>query len=134
MLDGIASSLRSAEVRRFARFLAVGLLNTAFGYMVFAAGVLFGLGPELALLVATVTGVAFNFATTGRFVFANRDIRRLPRFALAYAAIYALNALALRGLIDAGVAPLYAQLVLLPIVVIVTFATMRTFVFQEKKR
>lgn len=124
---------RAPDARRFLRFIAVGVLNTAFGYLVFAAGIILGLSPELALLVATILGVTFNFLTTGRLVFNSRDAGRLPRFVLVYAAIYALNALALRALVNAGIPSLYAQPILMPIVTIVTFLSMRRFVFQEAR-
>jgi putative flippase GtrA len=134
MADGIAARLRSPDARRFVRFLAVGLLNTAFGYLVFAAGVLSGLAPAAALLAATLIGVGFNFATTGRLVFASRDTRRLPRFVLCYALAYVLNAGALHGLAALGVPPLAGQLLLLPPVVVLTFLAMRLFVFREVER
>jgi putative flippase GtrA len=123
-----------ADLGRFARFLAVGLLNTAFGYGVFAAGVLAGLAPAWALLPATVLGIGFNFLTTGRLVFASRDTTRLPRFVLCYAAVYGFNALALEALADLGLSPLASQLVLLPPVVVATFAIMRLLVFREVAR
>jgi putative flippase GtrA len=134
MRDNAMTLIFSPELRRFARFLVVGVLNTAFGYLVFAAIILAGFSPQLALLVATIVGIAFNFMTTGRLVFASRDNKRLPRFVLVYCVSYGLNALALRGLIDAGIPSLYAQVILLPAVVVVTFAGMRIFVFQENSR
>jgi putative flippase GtrA len=43
------------------RFLLVGVLNTAFGYLLFALLLALGLKVPLALLLATVGGVLFNF-------------------------------------------------------------------------
>jgi putative flippase GtrA len=123
-----------AELPRFVRFLAVGALNTAFGYLVFAAGVLAGLAPAWSLLAATAIGVGFNFLTTGRLVFSSRDNARLPRFVLCYGAVYAFNALALDGMRHLGLGPLASQLILLPPVVVATFALMRLFVFREVER
>ena len=126
--------MQSPSIRRFARFILVGMVNTLFGYAVFAALVLLGLVQELALLIATIVGVAFNFVTTGRFVFDSRDNRRLPRYVAVYAVIYVLNVIALRLLVDAGIPTLYAQPILLPAVVVLTFVAMRLFVFQEPSR
>jgi len=123
--------VQAPELRRFVRFLAVGALNTAWGYMIFAGAIWLGLSAELALLVATIVGVAFNFLTTGRIVFASRDGRRLPRFLLVYVAGFGLNAIALRALIDSGVPSLFAQPIVLPVVIVLTFLGMRGFVFQE---
>jgi putative flippase GtrA len=75
--------------------------------------------------------VIFNFFTTGRLVFRNSDNGLFIRFAAAYASIYVLNALALRGLLGAGLGPFIAQAMLVPFSVIGTFAIMRAFVFRE---
>ena len=120
-----------AAIERIIRFCVVGLLNTAFGYGLYALFVYLGTLPELALLVATIIGVIFNFFTTGRLVFRNSDNRLFMRFAAGYTAIYVLNALALRGAISAGLGPLVAQAILLPFSVVGAFAIMRAFVFRE---
>ncbi|MBN8939084.1 MAG: GtrA family protein [Rhizobiales bacterium] len=124
--------LRDAPLRRFVLFLAVGVLNTVFGYGLYFGLSLTGLLPEMALLFATIVGVLFNFLTTGRLVFDNRDRRKFGRFIGVYAAIYVLNALLLRGLISAGFSPQLSQLLLLPAIVVVNFAAMRLFVFQSE--
>jgi hypothetical protein len=77
--------------RQFVRFLAVGLLNTAFGYAVFAVAILAGLGSMLSLVLAYVFGITFNFFTTGRFVFRDKRLSVFARFVAAYGVIYAFN-------------------------------------------
>jgi putative flippase GtrA len=52
----------------FARFLLVGVLNTIFGYFLYGTLILIGLDYKLAVLLATILGVLFNFQTTGRLV------------------------------------------------------------------
>ena len=127
-------TLDRATIERLIRFLAVGILNTAFGYGLYALFVYLGALPELALLVATIIGVIFNFFTTGRLVFRNSDNGLFIRFAAAYASIYVLNALALRGLVGAGLGPFVAQAILVPFSVVGTFAIMRAFVFREVRK
>jgi putative flippase GtrA len=51
----------------FVRFLAVGVLNTAFGYALFALLVWAGVWYPAA--ASTIGGMIFNFNTTGRLVF-----------------------------------------------------------------
>ncbi|MCU7242422.1 MAG: GtrA family protein [Microcystis aeruginosa WS75] len=53
---------------KFARFLLVGVLNTIFGYFLYGTLILIGLDYKLAVLLATILGVLFNFQTTGRLV------------------------------------------------------------------
>jgi len=91
-----------------------------------------GCAPELALLLASVMGVLFNFFSTGRLVFGSGDRRLLFRFCAVYAAIYLLNAAALRALIEFGISPLLAQALSLPFVAIIAFGLMRTLVFRRE--
>ena len=126
--------ITSGQFSVFLRFVAVGVLNTAFGYGVFSILVWFGVLPELALLISTIVGVLFNFATTGSLVFRNSDRSLFLRFALVYTVIYLLNAAALRGLLWMGVSPFLAQAGIMPFSVVLTFFAMRRFVFQDPMR
>lgn len=119
-----------ADIWQIVRFLGVGVLNTAFGYAIFAGGVLVGLSSGLALAIAMVIGVIFNFFTLGRLVFDSRDPTRLPRFVGVYALTYVVNLMLLRLWEGAGVGPLLAQLACLPVTVSLTFVLMRFLVFR----
>ena len=111
------------------RFLLVGVLNTAFGYVVYLVGLYFGLSPGMALAAATVTGALFNYATTGRLVFKQVGLGKLLPFLVAYLLIYLVNLGALHGLIALGVTALWAQAALLPIVAAGSFVVFKYFVF-----
>lgn len=119
-----------ADIWQASRFLAVGVLNTAFGYVIFAAGILAGLPSGIALAIAMVIGVMFNFFTLGRLVFDSRDPTRLPRFVAVYALTYVVNLMLLRLVEGAGLGPLLAQLACLPVTVSLTFVLMRFLVFR----
>jgi len=113
MTGPIASLLtRHTTAARFARFLGVGVLNTAFGYAAYAALVLGGLGPQPALAVAFAIGILWNYATHARLVFGTAGLGRIVPYAGAYGLIYGLNALALGTALRAGLAPLVAQALL----------------------
>jgi putative flippase GtrA len=58
----------NVKKHRFVRFLLVGVLNTIFGYFLYGTLILIGLDYKLAVLLATILGVLFNFQTTGRLV------------------------------------------------------------------
>ena len=116
-------------VPRVARFLAVGVLNTAFGYALFALLAWLGLPYPLAIGAATVAGVAFNFLTTGSLVFGDRRARLLPRFAAVYAAVYAANVAAVAGLLHLGLNLYLANaLAILPLALL-AYGLQRRFVF-----
>jgi len=123
-------SIGKADIWQVVRFVAVGALNTAFGYAIFAAGVLAGLPSGVALAIAMVIGVIFNFFTLGRLVFDSRDPSRLPRFVGVYALTYVVNLAMLALWQRIGVGPLLAQLACLPVTVSLTFVLMRFLVFR----
>ena len=124
--------LHHPETRRFSRFLIVGMINTLFGYGLFAVLVTAGLESALALALATVAGVIFNYFTTGRLVFANSGAAMLPRFIVAYGISFAVNLAMLKGLEQAGFDTLIAQALCLPPTVLLSFALLRWFVFRDK--
>lgn len=76
---------------RVARFIAVGVLNTAFGYGVFAAAYALGAHYSLATFLSVVLGVLFNFKSFERLVFSDRQSGKFLRFLSVYAVIYAAN-------------------------------------------
>jgi putative flippase GtrA len=120
-------------VAQFARFLVVGVLNAAFGYAVFAGLVLAGMHPMPALVIAYVVGIAFNFFTTGRYVFGAARREAFLRFVAAYVVIYLFN-LALFNLFAwMGASPLVAQAICMPIVAVFSFALFRLRVFVEPR-
>ncbi|TYC75972.1 GtrA family protein [Stappia sp. BW2] len=106
---------------RVVRFLGAGIINTAFGYGVFAILVLAGVHPQVALVAQFGLGVIWNFSIHARFVFGVSGFGRLPLYGLAYVVAYAFNALLLAGLTGAGVPALGAQLLSLPPVVALSY-------------
>jgi len=129
-LRGLLAGQR--EWQLLLRFGFVGLLNTAFGYAVFALLVLAGSGPFVALTVATVAGVAFNFQTSRRLVFRSRG--RTLRFIALYVAVLLLNTGALRALRDSGLSNLEAQAILALPVACLSFIGQKSLVFGLSRR
>ena len=76
---------------QFIRYLFVGLGNTIFGYTVFALMVFCGAHYTVALLIATVAGVFFNFKTFGVFVFDKSDWHLISKFIAIYVLLYGVN-------------------------------------------
>ncbi|MEE4014606.1 GtrA family protein [Roseibium sp. FZY0029] len=106
---------------RVVRFLGAGIINTAFGYGVFAILVLAGVHPQVALVAQFGLGVIWNYSIHARFVFGVSGFGRLPLYGLAYVVAYAFNALLLAVLTGAGVPALGAQLLSLPPVVALSY-------------
>lgn len=105
-------ALPQTDRGRFLRFLAVGVLNTAVGYLAYAALVRLGLAPQPALAAAFVIGILWNYLTHSGLVFGTKGWRRIAPYALAYGVVYGVNALSLWALLSAGVGPYGAQAIL----------------------
>jgi putative flippase GtrA len=126
--EGLSSLWRFA----FSRFVAVGLLNTVFGYSFYALLILIGIPRLVAVTIAKIVGTLFNFRTTGVLVFYNRDNRRLWRFLAVYGLGYPLNVALLEFWCRlVGTGPLVGQALSLPVVVVFTFLMMKTLVFRQ---
>jgi len=112
------------------RFIAVGVLNTLFGYGVFSAAILVGANPFVALVIAYAVGVVFNFFTTGRLVFRERRAS-IVKFVFAYVLIYLFNAALYWLLATTGANPLLVQALCIPVVTVFSYTLFNTFVFKE---
>jgi putative flippase GtrA len=109
-----AALMRDETFVRFVKFVLVGILNTAFGYLLYVLLVLIGLPPQFALALSYACGIVWNFFTHARLVFDHQGFGRLPHYAAAYLLLYGGNAIALEGLTRLGLPPLLAQAVILP--------------------
>lgn len=75
----------------FIIFILVGVVNTLFGYSVFAVLLYCKLHYVVACLLTTCVGVIFNFKTTGSMVFKQTENQLIWRFVLVYTVIYFLG-------------------------------------------
>lgn len=117
---------------KFIRFLVVGGINAAFGYLVFAILIFLNFHYSLAVLLSTVLGVLFNFRTTGRLVFRSADNNLIFRFFGVYTIIYILNTGALKVFRYYAFDMYLAGFLLLPPMAVIAFVLNRGFVFKGK--
>jgi putative flippase GtrA len=115
---------------RLLRFAAVGVLNTVFGYGVYALMLSVELGYAAASAVATVVGVLFNFKTTGVLVFDSQDNRLILQFIAVYVIVYCVNLTGLWLLNRAGVDSYTAGLVTLLPAATLAYVLNKVFVFR----
>jgi putative flippase GtrA len=106
------TAVNGKSVPKIVRFVVVGVINTIFGFLVFAGLTLLGCPDVLAVPAAMAVGVIFNFVSYGGLVFASLDTRRLPRFIAAYLCLFACNVFGLRVLARFGLNAYSAQAVL----------------------
>jgi putative flippase GtrA len=113
------------------RFLLVGGLNTAVGYALFATFTWAGMHYPLAIALATILGVAFNFQSTGRLVFGGARLAQLGRFVTVYGVVYLLNVGSVALLLRLGLNVYVANAVVLLPLALVAFVLQRRFVFAS---
>ncbi len=126
-----AASLSRILTPQFIRFLAVGVLNTAFGYGAFCLLLYLGLHYSLASLGSIVLGVLFSFQTTGRLVFGSTDQRLILRYVAGWGVVYAFSVACLAGFDAAGVNLYLANALLIPAVAVFSYLVNLRFVFPK---
>jgi putative flippase GtrA len=111
------------------RYYAVGAINTAFGYGLYAALVFVGVNLYIAQLIAHVCGTTFNYFTYSRHVF--RDGARRPAH---FVGAYVFNYLMGLGLLATAhhfiANPYLAMLVALFVGTALNYFVLRRIVFR----
>jgi len=115
------------------RFVAVGALNTIFGYSVFALFIWLGQDYEISVAIATIVGVVFNFFSMGKLVFGVVDISRIIFFITVYAVIYSLNVAGLKVAVSLSVNIYIANAIILPVLAVFSYLVNKYYVFRYSK-
>ena len=121
------------KIRKFIKFLVIGLINTLFSYIIFFFGILYGLHYSLATLIALILGILFNFYTYGNFVYNNNNTRLITHFFVIYLIIYIIN-ISIQTLLHLiGIKNDYITggLTILPLAVL-SYILMNNYVFKKK--
>ena len=122
--------LLNSKYIKLYKYLVVGGVNTVFGYSVFAILIFFGFHYSLAVLIATILGVLFNFQSYGRLVFKNYSWDFLPRYITVYIIIYFVN-LILLLIFDLLVSNLYISgLMVIPFIAYLGYFLNKRYVWK----
>jgi putative flippase GtrA len=111
------------------RFLVAGVLNTAFGYGLYAGLLWLGLDRYAAQAIGYVLGTGFNYLTYSRGVFRDAGPAKL-RFALSYAGNYLINLAGLRLASQFIADPYLAGAATTFAVVVLNYLVLRRLVFR----
>lgn len=121
---------RSAdEWKRVWRYYQAGVVNTLFGYGLFALFVRAGVNMYLAQITAHVLGMTFNYFTYSRFAFAGHEGSK-RRFILSYAFNYLLGLASLAAAALVTPSPYLAGLASVLFVSIVNYFVLKRLVFR----
>jgi putative flippase GtrA len=113
------------------RYYQIGVLNTAFGFGMYAALVWLGMNIFVAQLTAHLLGVAFNYLTYSRHVFRDAAPAKL-RFVLSYALNYLLGLATLTITSKLIASPYLAGLCSAAIVSIINYFALKRLVFRGR--
>ena len=117
------------EWKRLWRYYQAGLVNTLFGYGLYALFVWAGVNMYVAQITAHVLGMTFNYFTYSRFAFAGRDGSK-GRFIASYILNYVLGLIALAAAAQAIRSPYLAGLVSVVFVSIMNYFILKRLVFR----
>lgn len=117
----------------FVKFILVGILNTMFGYGIFALLLFFGLHYTLSVVLSTVAGIAFNFKTTGTLVFKNNDNKLIFKFVAVYALTCVTGIIILRIAEISHINLYFAGLASTGLCAVIAFLLNKNWVFKYEK-
>lgn len=126
--------LATAELRRFVRFVLVGLANTAIGVALFA--LFFRLTGDhiLAGFASAALAIMIGFFLTGRVVFGHLSWRSLVLYLTWYAGLALLNTGLIAAAVALGVNPYVSSIVAAPGVMLVSWFMNRYVIFGQAPR
>ena len=120
--------LKKINNNQFFRFIIAGVINTLFGWMVFASAFNLSNNISISLISSTVLGVFFNYLTFGGYTFRKYSRKIFIKFILCYILVYIINLLVLTSLQN-YFSVILAQLILLPIMALLSYLIIKNFVF-----
>jgi putative flippase GtrA len=125
--------LGRCRLKLIARFIGVGIINTVVGYVVYAILILSKAPYLVALLLATIAGVIFNYFSIGRLVFKVRGgLIVFGKFIAAYGIVYGINAISLDVLIkNFQFDPYIGQALCVPLSVLISWLLMNYWVYKN---
>jgi putative flippase GtrA len=121
-----------------ARFIAAGIVNTAFSYAVFALLYTYlgsYIGYLTVLVAAYVINASFAFLTQALFVFRQRERRAtaFARFNLVTLGSLGANAVILHALVQLEIPPLVSQVIAIVMIAAATFVLHQIYTFRHDR-
>ena len=127
----MAQVQRLSSARRLWRYYQAGIVNTVFGYGLFALFVALGLNMYVAQIASHLLGMAFNYFTYSRHAFHDSDVSK-SRFIASYAVNYLLGLGALWAVSQAVASPYLAGLIAVAIVSLINYFILKHWVFTAR--
>lgn len=121
-----------SSLDRLWRYYQAGIVNTAFGYGLYATFVAAGFNMYVAQITAHFLGVAFNYLTYSRHAFRDSQASKV-RFVMSYVVNYLLGLASLATLSRIFVSPYIAGALAVVLVSLINYFILRHFVFNRPR-
>ena len=122
------------ELVRIFKFYLVGGLNTIVSLSLYSVLVLFSVSFQIALLVATMFSIFFNYVTYRKFVFAEADTPKRLGFLLIYALVYVINVTLIDVVVGVGVSEIPAGIAVSLATSLAMFVLLKFHVFAVSRK
>lgn len=121
---------------KFIKFILVGILNTIFSYLIFAAIFHLTNHKEITLTLSFIISIIFNYLMVSKFVFNDKKaLEKLIKFFLVYILLYVINFIHLKVCVDIYNLNVYfAQFLTLLYLPILSFFINNKYVFAKGKK
>ena len=117
---------------RFLRFLATGVINTGFGYAVYALLIWAGFEYFLAAPTSFLLGTLFNYFSNSYLVFFYKGhISSLLRFCVIYSFLLFVNLLLIAVMVKVGISELIAGALAVAPHAVLGYVLLKRFVFVK---
>jgi len=115
------------------KYTYIGVINTFFGYSIYASLAFIEIPYLTALLLANIIGIIFNYFSTGRLVFKSKgNVSIFIKFFSAYFISYLINSILLSFFINfLNLNLYYGQIFCLPLIVLLNWVFLNYWVFSE---
>jgi len=115
---------------RFLRFLATGVINTGFGYAIYALLIWAGFVYFIAAPTSFVVGTLFNYFSNRYLVFFYKGhVSSLLRFCVVYGFLLLVNLALIAVMVKVGMPELVAGALAVPPHAILGYVLLKRFVF-----
>jgi putative flippase GtrA len=119
------------SLNRLWRYYQAGIVNTLFGFGLYALLLSFGIWMYAAQLIAHVLGVVFNYFTYSRHAFAGSQASKF-RFVVSYGFNYLLGLGSLAAAAQVIESPYIAGIVSILFVSLVNYFVLKNLVFTRQ--
>lgn len=121
---------KRSEWMQLLRYYQAGIVNTIFGYSLYAAFIFVGANMYLAQIASHILGAAFNYFTYSRYTFSDKSTSKW-KFAASYVLNYLLG-LGFLWLFSRFTSSAYlAGLLVVVVVSVINFVVLKKLVFTK---